>query len=124
MGEARRHKPARPKRGFMDCYERPDRQYNPHVEGYGDPDEWRKAFVGAMGFEEAQAELDAHDPLVILGLPVTATWDDVRKAFRIKAMACHPDRAHLNNMSVHEATEAFKTLTAAYVVLERRYGQA
>ena len=64
----------------------------------------------------------------ILGVPKTASDDDIKKAYRKLAMTYHPDR---NNGS-REAEEKFKEITEAYDVLRDpakrsmydRYGEA
>src|SRR5688500_13706654 len=63
-----------------------------------------------------------------LGVPRTASDDDIKKAYRKLAMTYHPDR---NNGS-REAEEKFKEITEAYDVLRDgnkramydRYGEA
>jgi len=63
-----------------------------------------------------------------LGAPRGASDDDIKKAYRKLAMACHPDR---NNGS-KESEEKFKAITEAYDVLRDpnkravydRYGEA
>jgi len=63
-----------------------------------------------------------------LGVPRGASDDDIKKAYRKLAMACHPDR---NNGS-KESEEKFKAITEAYDVLRDpnkravydRYGEA
>jgi molecular chaperone DnaJ len=63
-----------------------------------------------------------------LGVPRTASDDDIKKAYRKLAMQYHPDR----NNGAKEAEEKFKTLTEAYDVLRDpnkraaydRYGEA
>ena len=49
----------------------------------------------------------------ILGIARDAAADEIKKAYRRKAMELHPDR----NPGNHEAEEQFKTLSAAYAVL-------
>ena len=49
----------------------------------------------------------------ILGVEKTATEDEIKKAFRKKAMECHPDK----NPGNKDAEEKFKTLNEANSVL-------
>ncbi|GMM36141.1 hypothetical protein DASC09_034660 [Saccharomycopsis crataegensis] len=49
----------------------------------------------------------------LLGVRVTASQDEIRKAYRTKALKDHPDK----NQHSPKATERFKNLTAAYEVL-------
>src|SRR4249919_2390678 len=68
------------------------------------------------------------DYYAVLGVPRTASDDDIKKAYRKLAMTYHPDR---NNGS-KEAEERFKEITEAYDVLRDpqkraaydRYGEA
>mmetsp|Transcript_24701 Transcript_24701/g.38445 ORF Transcript_24701/g.38445 Transcript_24701/m.38445 type:complete len:99 (+) Transcript_24701:32-328(+) len=48
----------------------------------------------------------------LLGLPKTATAEEIKKSYRKKSLKCHPDK----NNSEH-AQEAFKKLSQAYVTL-------
>jgi len=45
------------------------------------------------------------------------------KRYRRKAMECHPDRVTFTGMTKEQADEAFKILSAAYIVLAREYGK-
>ena len=68
------------------------------------------------------------DFYVTLGVERTAADDDIKKAYRKLAMACHPDR----NGGSKDAEEKFKEITEAYDVLRDpqkratydRYGEA
>ena len=62
------------KKGFLEGYETYD-----DAAGHGHPAEWRKAFAGRMGLEEARGTL---------GLASHAGWDEVRKAFHLAATEC------------------------------------
>lgn len=54
---------------------------------------------------------------VLLGVSDTASESDIRKAYKKKALNCHPDKAALNNMTVEKATEVFKKVQEAYSTL-------
>src|SRR5487761_1945932 len=64
----------------------------------------------------------------VLGVPRTASDDDIKKAYRKLAMTYHPDR----NAGAKDAEEKFKEITEAYDVLRDpqkraaydRYGEA
>lgn len=49
-----------------------------------------------------------------LGLAPTATDEDIRRAYKTKALECHPDR---NLDTQQEATEQFRTVQNAYEIL-------
>lgn len=49
------------------------------------------------------------DPYTVLGVPRQATPEEIRKAFRRKAMSVHPDRGG-STEAFHAAKEAFDTL--------------
>ena len=55
----------------------------------------------------------AEDPYSVLGLPRTATEDDIRRAFRRLAKELHPDL----NPGNAAAMEQFKSVSAAYEIL-------
>ena len=101
------------------------KRYNPDLEGYGDPEQWRRSFSDRIGFEEAQGILrnKKRDARELLGVSLTATWGEITKAFRKKAMAYHPDRVRVTGMTVEDATEAFREIKAAYTVLAHEYGK-
>jgi DnaJ domain len=114
----------KPKKTFADiAAARP--RYNPEVEGYGNPREWRGAFYERMGFEEAQRVVSGQDksPYEILGVLQTSTWDEIKSAYRKLSKACHPDRIVINNMTLEAATEAFKLLSGAFSVLAHKFGK-
>ena len=52
------------------------------------------------------------DPYYILGLPHTASIEEVKRAYRQKAMHLHPDRN-----SAPDAEEAFRSVTDAYELI-------
>lgn len=114
-------KPKKPKKDFLGGY----KTYDPAVEGYGSSDQWSENFRQRLGFEEAEAILHGRNetPRSILGVGAKATWEDIKKAFRTKAMAFHPDMVAHSGLSVEEATEKIKQINAAFTVLEREFGK-
>lgn len=112
----------KPAKGFMSGY----KTYDPTVEGHGGPKDWSSAFQQRLGFEEAEAVIAAQDdtPRGILGVGPKTTWDDIRKAYRAKAMTCHPDLCPQHGLAPAAAEAAFKKLSAAFTILERQFGKA
>lgn len=94
--------------------------YDPETEGYGNSTEWRDSFKQRMGYDEAVGILNENDPYQILGVSKNATFPEIKIAFRKLAMIHHPDK---NPDNQEEATEMMKKLTAAYVVLEKRFNK-
>ena len=98
--------------------------YDPSVEGYGNPRQWRGTFYQRLGWEKAQRVINeqARTPRQILGVGIFATWAEIKSAYRRLAMDFHPDRAAMNGMSVDAATVAFQEIGAAFEVLEHEFG--
>ena len=101
-----------PKRGLLDGYA----TYNPAVEGYGSPDEWKDSFRERIGLNEARETFGASDPLKFFGLPVGATWKEIKVAFRKMAIVWHPD----HNRGP-DAQAMMRKINAAYTILEDQY---
>jgi hypothetical protein len=118
-------KARKPKKTFADIAAG-RRTYNPDVEGYGNPREWRGQFSERMGFKEATETVNQAGqgtPRFILGVGLDATWDQIKSAFRKKFMDCHPDRIVINKMSLEEATAKSKILNAAFSLLSLEFGK-
>jgi len=96
------------KRGFLDGY----KTYDPQKLGYGNPEEWKRAFNRKMGYEEAESIMGDMDPYEILGISRTATPDEIKRAYRKKAMETHPD---VNQG--RDTTKQFQEVQAAYTIL-------
>ena len=107
----------KPKPGFMDCYDRPDRQYEPEVEGYGNPDQWRGAFTERMSLEDAEVIIGDGSPWSVLGIRQGATHAEIRKAYKRKALELHPSSARNAGKDQAVLGAAFKEVLAAYTVL-------
>lgn len=56
------------------------------------------------------------DPYKILGLPQTATDEEVKKAYRKLSRKYHPD-ANINNPNKEQAEEKFKEIQSAYQMI-------
>lgn len=56
--------------------------------------------------------LRSKDYYDILGVPKTASSEEIKKAYRKKSLKCHPDKA-----DCEEAEPAFKKLSQAYTIL-------
>lgn len=113
MGHVREKKP---KKGFLEGY----KTYDPAVEGYGSPTEWREAFFQRLGIEKANEVLGLDDPLTVLGITTPKpTWEEIQGKFRRLILQCHPDR---NPDNLEEALAKSRKVIAAYEVLEQRYG--
>jgi len=115
-----RRDPNKPKPAFMDMYNRPDRQYDPSVEGYGNPEQWNAAFRTRLGLDEAKRVLKDLDPWTILGVSRDATWHEIRKAYKKLAAHSHPDW-QANHPEEKLTVDDFKQIQAAYEILEARY---
>ena len=64
-----------------------------------------------------QSEMDLSRYADLLGIPVDADANTIKKAFRKQSMQCHPDKAESNGLTVEEAEEKFKALSEAKTVL-------
>ena len=63
------------------------------------------------------------DPYSVLGIPRSASDDEVKKAYRKLSRKYHPD-ANINNPNKEQAEEKFKEVQQAYeqIMKEREYG--
>ena len=96
------------KKGFLDGY----KTYNPEVDGYGNSEQWKRAFNDRMGYKEAVEYLHDENPYSILGLRIGCSLSDIKKAFRKLIMKYHPDvNKELN------ADLMSKKIIAAYSIL-------
>lgn len=58
----------------------------------GNPDQWRGSFGARFSNQEIHEILGEDDPWSILGLKPGASQDEIKSAFRKKAIETHPDR--------------------------------
>lgn len=95
-------------------------QYNPAVEGFGNPTEWKQAFSARMGTELAIKVLGGMSPYDVLGCQFGDSMATIKKAHRAKVFEVHPDRMAFTGMTKEDAEAAFKRVQAAYELLEDR----
>lgn len=81
---------------------------------------------GRRRHDEAQRKPGERDDAyyyAVLGLPVTASVDEIRRSYRKLMSQYHPDRvATLDADSQRRATEKAKAINEAYQIIERRRG--
>lgn len=104
------------KKGFLDGY----KTYDPNTEGYGDSEHWASAFKARMGIDEAKDILGDEDPMKILDINSTATWDEIKRAYRKLIIKFHPDKNHGKEAW---ATTMTKKINAAFTLIKDRRGK-
>jgi DnaJ-domain-containing protein 1 len=68
--------------------------------------------------------LDETDPYVVLGLPPSASWEEISAAHRRLAKLHHPDRLHGASTDEREnGDRRIRELNIAYMELRRRKGR-
>jgi len=97
--------------GFLDGYT----TYDPEIDGYGNPGQWRRSFYKKMSSDEAQAILNEDDPYEILGIKRTSTLAEIKIAFYREAKKWHPDK---NPTLLEKATAMMKKLNATYQMIK------
>lgn len=100
---------AKAKKGFLDGY----KTYDPKVEGYGSPHDWKGSFRERMGIDEARRVVADGSPYDILGVTKDAPWGEIKTAFRKLAMQHHPDKGG--------DPEMFRKVRAAFEILQDKY---
>jgi hypothetical protein len=86
--------------------ERSYKTYDPETEGYGNPDQWRAVFAHLF------APMVADEPYEALGLSASATWTEIKTAYRKLALETHPDHGG--------SDEAFCRVREAFEILKNR----
>ena len=92
-----------------------DADYAPYgtFEGaYGNPDEWADAFKQTWNKNTKQDILKTDSPYDILQVKASATWDEIKSAYRKLIRIYHPD------IKATGDEEMCKKVVAAYVTLE------
>ena len=99
------------KKGFLDGYKTYDTS-----GGYGNKKKWQQSFKSKMSKEDAVKIMDTIEssPNEILGIPLDATLEMIKKAFRKKIMEWHTDR---NQHRISQAEEQSRKIIAAYTLL-------
>lgn len=79
--------------------------YDPETEGYGNPDQWRAVFAQLF------APMRDDEPYAVLGVGASATWAEIKTAYRKLASSTHPDHGGTAESfcRVREAFEILKT---------------
>ena len=90
------------------------KRYDPEVEGYGNPREWKRTFNQRLNPDEANLILQEDDPYFILGIKNPSTKKEIKKAYYALAKKWHPDK---NPENLDQATEMMKKINAAYSIL-------
>lgn len=90
-------------------------KYDPSIEGYGSPRQWKEAYHERMGLDAAKEAVGSGSPYQILGVAEKAPWAEVKSAYRKLVMAHHPDKGG------DPAT--FRKVQGAYEVLEDVYSR-
>ena len=92
--------------------------YRQDPNGPGSPRQWRTAFHHRMTPEEARAGVGSETPHAILGVSLSATWEEIRKAYRRLVKQYHPD---VQNAT--KDTAVFRQVQAAYELLEEKHAR-
>jgi hypothetical protein len=87
-----RLKSTKPKENPVERLRRRYATYDPDVEGYGNPAQWKDAFEQTMGHDEALKVLGLDNPLTILGFDAMPTKAELKKRYRTLIMENHPDK--------------------------------
>jgi hypothetical protein len=101
------------------------RTYDPNVEGYGSPDQWKAAFQFRMGLDAARETVGKRSTLGIIfseempvgwsARTVSDQWKEIKSAWRKLVMKFHPDNQTTGN------ADKFKMIQGAYEILESEY---
>jgi hypothetical protein len=100
----------KPKRGFLDGYKTYDTS-----NGFGDPGQWRREFNDRIGLDAAREAVGSKSPRSILGVSLSALWEEIRAAYRKLMFKYHPDQ----NPGID--TTMFRKVQGAYEILEAEF---
>jgi len=89
--------------------------YRTYEGGAGSPAQWGEAYDARMGVPAATKTVGSDSPYAILGVSMSATWAEIKSAYRKLVLQCHPDKGG--------KAEDFLKVQAAFEVLEDRIGQ-
>jgi len=101
-----RQKGSTMKRDFMSGYKT-------HDGPRGSTAQWQAAFNWRMGIDAARAHLKDDSPHDILGVLISATWEEIKRAYRALARQHHPD--------LGGDAAAFRRVQAAFEILEHNH---
>lgn len=87
--------------------------YRTYTGARGSEAEWQAAFAFRMGLDAARAAVGDKSPRGILGVSATASFDEIRTAWKRLVRTCHPDL--VGNES---RRREFETIQGAYEILE------
>lgn len=74
--------------------------------------------------QDTSGVLDETDPYVVLGLPPSATWEEISASHRRLAKLHHPDRMlHATDEERENSDRRIRELNIAYMELRRRKGR-
>lgn len=90
--------------------------YKTHSGPRGSAADWTSAFYERMGVDAARATLKDESPRSILGISLSATWVEIKRAYRALARQHHPDFGG--------DPAAFRRVQAAFEILEHAKGRA
>jgi len=76
-------------------------------KGFGNPEQWRKAFKARMTDIEVERALNGRSAYEVLGISNTSSAEQIKSAFRRKALLYHPDKNA-------ESASEFMAIQAAY----------
>jgi DnaJ-class molecular chaperone len=95
------------------------RPFNMNYKTYegprGTPREWRGEFRFRLGLDTARKTVGKKSPYEILGVALSASWAEIKSAYRKLALIHHPDRGG--------NAIAFREIQGAYELLEHKFGK-
>ncbi len=83
--------------------------------GMGTPEEWKSIFDEVWSHQNCIDIIKEDSPLGILGLTLSATWEQIKSAYRSLILINHPDKGG--------DLEKCKKINAAYSLLKEQHGK-